>query len=114
MPLTFREAFVIALEAHDKTVPQVSAGTGVSVYQLRKLKEGKSRRTNVDDAVKVAAFFGKTLDKFIEDPESKSDIEIAALLSELPPEVRNFLIAGAQAQAAAQDPLLPESPSDDE
>jgi len=44
---------------------QVAEAAGVSYEQFKSLRQGKSQTTNVDDAVKVAATFGVSLEQFL-------------------------------------------------
>ena len=102
MAQTFRQAFIAALERTGISVNKVAEATGVSVHQLKKLKEGKSQSTNVDDALKIAAFFGESLVGFIDAPELKADIELAQLLSQLTEKEREILLSVARAQLDAR------------
>jgi len=86
----------------------------VSYEQLKKVRQGKSASTNVDDAIKVARFLGKTLDQFLGDPSFQQDAEIIALWQRLRPEERQFLRNAAKAQIAARDRSQQESAEDSE
>lgn len=66
MPATFKEALENALEVSGRSLRSVAIASGVSYEQLKNLKQGKSQRTNVDDARLVARAFGVTLDDFYE------------------------------------------------
>ncbi len=65
MTLTFRQALELALEYSGRSLREVAAAAGVSYEQLKSLRQGKSRSTNVDDAVKVAETFGCSLEQFL-------------------------------------------------
>ena len=56
--MTFQEAFKRSIDESGATITEVAAATGVSRDQLYKLYHGRARRTNVDDAVQIAAYFG--------------------------------------------------------
>jgi phage repressor protein C with HTH and peptisase S24 domain len=60
----FRQALARALEVQDISLRSVATKSGVSYELLKSLMQGKSRRTNVDDAMRVASAFGVTLDEF--------------------------------------------------
>lgn len=62
---TFRDAFIKAIETTGRSVRSVARAAGVSEEQLKSLYQGKSRSTNVDDARRIAAEFGVSLDDFL-------------------------------------------------
>lgn len=66
MQQTFREAFLSAIKNSSKSMRQVALDSGVSYEQLKNLSQGKSKSTNVDDAVRIAASFGISLEAFLE------------------------------------------------
>ena len=57
----------------------------------------------VEDAIKVAEFFGLSLDRFLDDPKVANHIAIAQLYSSLPPLLKAQLEAYAQERSDAQD-----------
>ncbi|MGC0224943.1 helix-turn-helix domain-containing protein [Pseudooceanicola nitratireducens] len=96
MAKTFRDALSQAIEQTATTWSAVASATGVSYEQLKKLKQGKSQSTNVDDAVKIANHFGMTLDEFIDDQTRYQREEILDLLRTLKEQERDLLIAAAR------------------
>ncbi|GAB5433944.1 MAG: S24 family peptidase [Epibacterium sp.] len=66
MQQSFRDAFLAAIETSGKSMRKVASDAGVSYEQLKNLAQGKSKSTNVDDAVKIAASFGTTLEGFLD------------------------------------------------
>lgn len=96
MTKSFREALAQAIEETGTTWSKVAAATGVSYEQLKKLKQGKSQSTNVDDAVKIANHFAMSLEEFIDDRTRYQREEIRDLLLGLEEEERRFLIAAAR------------------
>lgn len=64
METTFKLALDHALAETGKSLRSIAIAAGVSYEQLKNLKQGKSQTTNVDDARKVAAAFGVSLDDF--------------------------------------------------
>lgn len=62
---TFRDALRYALDTQGRKLSDVTRAAGVSYDQYKGFLQGKSRSTNVDDAVKVAAVFGVTLEQFL-------------------------------------------------
>lgn len=83
----------------------------MSYEQLKKLKQIETRSTNVEDAMKVADYFGLTLDEFVLGQRASSPSGIVRLLASLSPEARNFLVNAAKAQLAAEGDK-PEQPQD--
>ena len=99
MTKLFRTAFLEALAASDMTVADIARKSGVSKDQLNKLKQRENAKTNVDDAIKVAAAFGQNLDCFLGNGTSSSQNEIAQLLSALSEQERDFLLKAARGLA---------------
>lgn len=80
METTFKEALGHALKRTGRSLRSVAIDSGVSYEQLKALNQGKSQRTNVDDALKVAGAFGVTLDDFYFgrlDPANRHPIAVA-------------------------------------
>lgn len=103
MNRTFRDAFLEALETTGQTLPQVARGSGVSVDQLKKLKQRDTASTNVDDARQIARHFNMSLDAFIDRRQPSEDVEMLDLLHQLTPEERRFLRNAAKAQIESRD-----------
>jgi len=112
MTKTFREALIEATASGGPSLRSVAEGAGVSYEQLKKVRQGKTASTNVDDAVRVARYLGKTLDQFLEDPAAQQDAEIVDLWQQLSPDERRFLRNAAKAQIAARGPS-PETNGED-
>ncbi|MVX49403.1 hypothetical protein GQF56_16250 [Rhodobacter sphaeroides] len=100
MTRTFREAFIEALQRTGWSINRVADAAGVSADQLKKLNQGRSLSTNVDDAVKVAHAFGYTLDEFINDDLAKVRSDVASLYSQLSDAERQILRDAARGRAA--------------
>ncbi|MDN5567690.1 MAG: phage repressor protein [Paracoccus sp. (in: a-proteobacteria)] len=62
MEVTFKMALERALLETGRSLRSVAMASGVSYEQLKNLKQGKAKSTNVDDAIRVASAFGVTLD----------------------------------------------------
>lgn len=97
MSLTFREALLIALEDSGKSIPDVARGSGVSKDQLYKVKQRDTASTNLEDAVRVAEYFGKTIDEFLSSPEGSSPHRVSEIYSRLSEEKRLRLEGFAEA-----------------
>jgi phage repressor protein C with HTH and peptisase S24 domain len=60
----FRHALEHALKVSGVSLRAIATHSGVSYDQLKALKQGKAKTTNVDDAMRVAAAFGVILEDF--------------------------------------------------
>lgn len=78
MQATFKDALDQALAVTGRSLRSVAIASGVSYEQLKNLKQGKSLRTNVDDAMKVAAAFGVSLEQFYRGQYSPDAPTVAA------------------------------------
>lgn len=61
----FRDAFLWHLDRHDGTLVDIARRSGVSRDALNKLIARENSSTNVENAVAIARYFGKTLEQFI-------------------------------------------------
>ncbi|MSU92328.1 hypothetical protein GE300_22630 [Rhodobacteraceae bacterium 2CG4] len=80
MTKEFREAFLAELAAREGErglLPDIHRKAGVSLDLLKKLKARDGARPNVDDAVRIANYFEKTLSEFIEEPGAERRLQIA-------------------------------------
>lgn len=101
--LTFRDALLNTLEENEISLKALAEGAGVSYEQLKKLKQNKSRSTNVDDAAKIADYLGMSLTDLLSGAIGPSHAEITSVLQQLTPEDRRFLLNAAKAQIAHSD-----------
>lgn len=77
MMVTFREALDTAISRTGRTPAEIARRAGITYDKLRNLRQGKSRTTNVDDAMRVAAAFGVSLEDFYNGNLSNIDLRIA-------------------------------------
>ncbi len=98
MTKTFREAFLEATAKKGWSIRYVADHADVSYEQLKKLGQGKSQSTNVDDAVKVAHLFGVTLDEFLSDTTVQDRADAVDLWQSLTEAERDLLRAAARGQ----------------
>lgn len=106
MTKTFRDALMQIVAERGVSLRSVAVGTAVSYEQLKKLAQNKSRSTNVDDAIRIANYFGMSLDEFIGDQTQAQRQEILDLYSKLDAQERELLLAAARgfrARALFQD-----------
>lgn len=62
---TFADALREHIERTGATVTQIARGSGVNRDALYALKQGKSQNMIVDDAIRVANYFGLTVEEFM-------------------------------------------------
>jgi transcriptional regulator with XRE-family HTH domain len=105
---TFREALLAAVEESGMSLRALADGAGVSYEQLKKLKQNKSKSTNVDDAAKLARYLGVPLSDLLAGVASPVDAETVEILSQLTEQERRFLLNAARAQIADRQPPKPE------
>lgn len=65
MKKDFRLAFIQAAKTAQIPLRQIAEGAGVSYEKVKSLAQGKARSTSVDDAAKLAAYLGTTVDDLI-------------------------------------------------
>ena len=114
MTMTFRSALLAALEHSNASLKQVADGTGVSYEQLKKISQRETASTNVDDAVRIAGFFGVSLDEFLGNSLVTIRSETVQLYLQLTPAEREILQAAARGLRAPRHEESPESPSVEE
>lgn len=96
MTKTFRDAFIEARKRQGWSVERVAELAKVSKEQLKKLDQGKTQKTNVDDAVKVAHAFGMTVEEFIDDHFPEEREETVRLWLQLSDQERSLLQAASR------------------
>jgi len=106
---TFSEALIEATKDGNPSLRALCSSVGVSYGQMKKVRQGGTQRTNVEDARKIAAYFGKTLEQFIDDPSMSVHIELADTLNKLEPQEASILLQAAKAQIAARNQSPEES-----
>lgn len=62
----FRRAFLRHLEDHGTSLTAISRATGVSLDVLKKLKTRGSGSTSVENGMLIAAFYGETVNQFVQ------------------------------------------------
>ncbi len=62
---TFRKAFVEHLEKSGVSVAELSRQTDINYHALDKLKKRANGSTSAENAAKIAAYFGKSLEEFL-------------------------------------------------
>ncbi|OJH45168.1 helix-turn-helix transcriptional regulator [Paracoccus sp. SM22M-07] len=104
MSRTFREALNERTGPGKASLKEVADKAGVSYEQLKKVRQGKSGSTNVEDALRVAAFFGLTLNEFLADDLAEDRAEIVQTYNALSEEERQILRDAARGRADRDHP----------
>ncbi len=83
MRKSFSQAFIEHLEQSNLKVTEVAIRAGVSKDALYSLKYGKTQNMAVDDAIMVAAVFGKTVEEFLGLSEAQIRSSLAEKVAQL-------------------------------
>jgi lambda repressor-like predicted transcriptional regulator len=111
--LTFRNALKKAIAARPGlSIRKVAIGAGVSYDQLRMVLKRDTATTNVEDGVKIAAYFGMELSRFLEIPEEQHPVEIVEVYNQLPDHMRQKIVAYGKGMLDSLDPSNPEAQSE--
>ena len=107
---TFTEGLLALLEAQGMPMSDLEKA-GVTRDQVYKMK-GRGGRTNVEDARKIAAFLGLTIEQIAAFPSEPAEprildpemLELVHLWSQLSMKERRILLAGAREAADVPSP----------
>lgn len=98
---TFREAFIRRIDESDITLAELSRRTGVPKPTLDKLHQRKVETTSVANAIRIAAYFGQSVEEFMgldPDPAVSRLVQDWASLTEGEREIVDRVIRGLFAQ----------------
>lgn len=87
--MNFRDAFLGALASNGIELSVMARKTGVSQAHLESLSQHPETQTSVEDARKIAAYFGQDLEAFLAETDLQGPIEIVGLYSQLPDHVKH-------------------------
>lgn len=93
MASDFQEALMWHMDRHETTIAEIVASTGVSRDVINKLRTRPNSSTNVENAMLIAAFYGKTVNQFVMKEEATTSSRMAALFQLLEPEETRLLEA---------------------
>lgn len=93
MSIEFRDALIWHMEQHKTSVAKLVRATGVSRDVINKLRSRPDSSTTAENAMLIAAFYGKSVNAFISKQEVSSEDRLTALFSLLEPEERQFVEA---------------------
>ncbi|OOY16740.1 S24 family peptidase [Thioclava sp. DLFJ4-1] len=77
MTLSFLDALIAAQERKGNSLRKTAAEAGVPYDFLKNVMQGKSQRPNLEDAIKIARYFGVTLEEFLEGASAEEPATIA-------------------------------------
>lgn len=89
----FRRAFISHVEEHGTSLAALARDTGVSLDVLKKLKTRATGSTTAENAMLIAAYYGKTVNQFVVGQEVSLNDKLGNLLQLLSPEERRFVEA---------------------
>jgi len=99
----FRRAFLRHLDEHGTSLAALARETGVSLDVLKKLKSRATGSTTAENALLIAALYGKTVNQFVAGIEVSADQRLENLLSLLTPSERQLLEAQMLGLIAAHE-----------
>ncbi|MEO0946518.1 MAG: helix-turn-helix domain-containing protein [Pseudomonadota bacterium] len=80
----FREAFIRLVDEIGVSLAEISRKTGVSKPQLEKLNQRAVQTTNVHDAIRIARYFGMSVEEMIYDLRAESTEKLLGKIRSLP------------------------------
>ncbi|WP_353345504.1 hypothetical protein [Litorivita sp. NS0012-18] len=92
----FRTAFIWHMNKHDSSVSKIVRATGISRDVLNKLLARENSSTAVENALRISAYFGKTLEQFMSCDEGGSVGSLSSLVDLLRPDEARLLTAQIQ------------------
>lgn len=108
---TFADALREHIERTGATVTQIARGSGVNRDALYALKQGKSQNMIVDDAIRVANYFGLTVEEFMGLSPAQVRDQLVEQIARLTPQEQAILEASLTAilsQRADADQAAPQ------
>lgn len=93
MRTSFREALIAHMDAGNVGATVLAKVTGVPKTLIDKLYQRRIDATNVHDAMRLAAFFGKTVNDMAGGDQDNQESKINALLSQLTPDEKQLVEA---------------------
>jgi transcriptional regulator with XRE-family HTH domain len=103
MKKTFSDAFNEHIARTGETVTEIAKRSGVPKDALYSLRRGKTRNMAVDDAIRVAAAFGETVEEFMGLTPPQIRDELLEEIAHLTPSERAVLQASLSALRGQKD-----------
>lgn len=92
------------MEREDTPIAELVKATGVSRDVINKLRSRPDSSTTAENAMLIAAFYGKTVNAFIAKEEATEQARLSALFSLLEPEEKRLLEAQISGLLASHGP----------
>ncbi len=111
MQKTFSQAFNEHLEKTGARVTDIANKSGVKKDSLYALKRGTTRNMGVDDAIRVAAAFGETVEEFMRLSPEQVRNQLAEQIARLTPQEQAILevsLTAILSQRADADQAAPQ------
>lgn len=107
MGKTFKEALSDALADPDISIRSVAIQSGVSYQKLKKLNLSYTESMKADEAIRIAAVFGKSVNAFVgeEDPGAALREEMCRRLGVATTSTNEEILAALDAQSSTQDDI---------
>ena len=102
MAYDFRNALVWHMDKEGTSISDLVSETGVSRDVINKLRARPESSTTVENAMLIAAYYGKTVNQFISLEETDADDAARSLVELLTPEERRLLEAQMRGLIAAR------------
>lgn len=93
MALAFQQALAWHMLKHDTKIVDLVKNTGVSRDVLNKLLGRKTASTSVENAILIAAYYGKTVNQFMDCSDITPADQAQNVFELLPPEDQRLLHA---------------------
>lgn len=103
MTRKFSDALAWHLAEHGNTLAELSRGAGVSLDILKKLNSRPGSSTKAGTAMKIAAFYGKSVEQFLSCGEVSQRERVAAALDLLEEDELRLLYAQIHGIVASRD-----------
>lgn len=100
----FRDGFNALVDASGISVAEISRQTGVPKSLIDKLRQERAQAPNVYDALRLAAFFGKTVEEVAGSRVDIGTDEMLGLLGRLKPDERELVRAQLEGLFARRRP----------
>lgn len=110
---TFVEILSERVKAEKIKVSDISRASKVPQDQIYKLVNKKNLSTNVESAIKIASYFGQTLEEFMGSVHSGEEQEILRLANQLTAEDLQQMVGFGKGLLAAQGQSRPKSGEDE-
>ena len=93
MKESFRESFIEHVAVYRVSLARMARETGISKSLLQSLHQRKTICPNVDDAMKIAEYFGKSVEEFVGTSKDDQVKRLTSLAARLSPDEQAFLEA---------------------